>query len=243
MSFQETKKPGIHVAIIPDGNRRWAKNQGMKPWEGHEEGAKRIEELSRAALKMGVENLTFWGSSVDNLTKRPLEEKRALLGIYERYFKKLIASRDIFENKTRIRILGRWEEQFPTSLKKILKEGIEKTKHHSNNFLNFMLAYNGDDDVLSAVAKIVRKISEKKEQFKLSAEFFQQHLLSGELPVVDLVIRTGVQGDPHNSAGFLMWQTQNSQYFFSEKLFPDFNEADLAKAIDDFRQRERRGGR
>ena len=76
-----------HVAIIPDGNRRWAKARGRKPWDGHEEGAKNTENLVRFALENGINCITFWGSSIDNLTKRPLQEKRALLEIYERYFK------------------------------------------------------------------------------------------------------------------------------------------------------------
>ena len=116
----------LHVAVIPDGNRRWARAHGLKPWEGHEEGAKNIEELVKKALDLGVRYFSFWGSSVDNLTKRPMEEKRALLGIYERYFQKLIDSEDIAKNETHINIIGRWREQFPKSLRRILEEGIEK---------------------------------------------------------------------------------------------------------------------
>jgi undecaprenyl diphosphate synthase len=215
----------------------------MKPWKGHKAGADIIEELSREALKMGVKCLTFWGSSKDNLTKRPFEEKKELLKIYEDYFKKLINSADIFDNKTKIRIVGHWEEQFPKRLKKILKEGIEKTKHHTSSFLNFLLAYSGDDDIIQAVKEIKKEARTKARDFKVTNELFQKHLVSSDLPKVDLVIRTGVENDPHNSAGFLMWQTQNSQYYFSEKLFPDFNSKEFKKALEDFAGRERRMGK
>ncbi len=233
----------IHIAIIPDGNRRWAKRRGLNPWEGHSAGANQIEKLSREALKMGVKNLTFWGSSKDNLQKRPFEEKRELLRIYEKYFKKLINDPDIYKNKTGIRIIGDWKKQFPFGLKRILEEGIERTKNHTNNFLNFMLAYNGDDDILHAIQKIKDKIKKDKKDFKISADNFKNFLLSKDLPPVEMIIRTGTERDPHNSAGFLMWQTQNSQYHFSKKLFPDFESKDFRKIVRDFMKIDRRMGK
>ncbi len=235
-------KRDIHIAIIPDGNRRWARKKGLKPWKGHSAGAEQIEKLSREALKMGIRHLTFWGSSKDNLQKRPLEEKRELLKIYEKYFKKLIKDPDIYKNKTGINIIGDWKKQFPFGLKKILKNGIEKTKNHTNNFLNFMLAYNGDDDILYAVKSIKDKIKKEKKDLKINVENFKDFLLSKDLPTVELIIRTGTEGDPHNSAGFLMWQTQNSQYHFSKKLFPDFGPKEFRKVVEDFMERERRMG-
>jgi len=231
-----------HIAIVPDGNRRWAKNKNLKPWDGHRKGADQIEKLSRKALDNGVKYLTFWGSSKDNIQKRPLEEKRELLKIYEQYFERLINDPDIFKNKTRIQIIGDWRRQFPMKLRNILEEGIEKTKHHKDSFLSFMLAYNGDDDILQAVNGIKNRVLREGKDLKLTTDNFREFLLSRDLPAVDLLVRTGVADDPHNSAGFLMWQTQNSQYYFSDKLFPDFNIKELEKAIDDFKKRSRRLG-
>jgi undecaprenyl diphosphate synthase len=236
-------KKSIHIAIIPDGNRRWAKKKGLKPWEGHIAGADRIEEISREALKNGIKHLTFWGSSKNNITKRPLDEKRELLKIYEKYFKKLINDPDVYENETGINIIGDWKKQFPFGLRKILSEGMEKTKNHTHNFLNFMLAYNGDEDVLYAVKKIKERILKEKKDIKITAEFFKDQLLSSKLPPVDLIIRTGTENDPHNSAGFLMWQTQNSQYHFSDKLFPDFKPKEFSKIVKEFKERKRRLGK
>lgn len=232
-----------HVAIVPDGNRRWAKRLGLEAWEGHEQGAKVIEQISERALKLGVKYITFWGSSVDNLKKRPLQEKRALLNLYEKYFKRLIESEDIYTNQTRINIFGRWEEQFPSSLKNILLKGIEKTKKHTNNFISFLLAYNGDDEIIEAMKRIVQKVRSSKEDLLVGPELFVDNLMTGQLPDVDLLIRTGVESDPHNSAGFLMWQTRNAQYHFSNKMFPDFTAEEFQKAIDDFSNRVRRFGK
>ncbi|HHX58681.1 MAG TPA: di-trans,poly-cis-decaprenylcistransferase [Candidatus Moranbacteria bacterium] len=232
-----------HVLIIPDGNRRWARSRDLKPWEGHWMGAEKIEEITRKALALKIKSLTFWGSSQDNLTKRPFLEKKALLEIYEKYFKRLIKSREIMENEVKIQLVGRWKEQFPSQLKNILEDGVNLTKNHSKYLLNFLLAYGGDDDIMEGVKRIVARAKEGLNEKELTKDFFANHLLSANLPPVDLIIRTGVEGDPHNSAGVLMWQTQDSQYYFSEKMFPDFGAEDFEKAINDFGKRERRKGK
>jgi undecaprenyl diphosphate synthase len=233
-----------HIAIIPDGNRRWARGKNMKPWKGHSAGADRIEEITRRALEMKVKWLTFWGSSADNLKKRSLQEKRELLKIYEEYFERLMNSKEIIENKVKINIIGDWRKQFPANLRRILEKGIEKTKNNSGCFLNFLLAYNGDEDMLECVQKIAKEVEEKIISAKeVGKETIRENLMSACLPDVDLLIRTGAQGDPHNSAGFLMWQTQNSQLHFSSKLFPDFDADEFEKLTKDFTKREVRLGK
>lgn len=233
----ENKIP-THIAIIPDGNRRWAKARGLKPWEGHEAGAQNTEKLVRFALKKGIKRLTFWGSSIDNLTKRPLAEKRALLGIYERYFKKLIEGKEIYENEARINIIGRWEEQFPESLKKILREGIEKTKNYKSKMLNFLLAYSGTDEIMEAVKNISRQYG---KDVKVTAKLIKENLMTKDIPAVDYVIRTG--GEPHWSAGFMMWDVADAQLYFTDKKFPDFNEKEFEKALNEYAERQRRFGK
>ncbi|MFA6183730.1 MAG: polyprenyl diphosphate synthase [Parcubacteria group bacterium] len=228
-----------HVVIIPDGNRRWAKERDLKPWKGHVAGADRIEELVRKALKMKIKNISFWGSSMDNLKKRPLMEKKALLSIYEKYFKKLMDSEEIHENEAKINIIGRWKEQFPESLKKILEQGMEKTKNYKNYNLNFFLAYNGDDEMLEAIKKISAKIGTSTKN--ITANLVKENLMTKNLPAVDFLIRTG--GEPHLSTGFLMWDLANAQLYFSKKLFPNFTKKDFEKAILNFSQRGRRLGK
>ncbi len=226
-----------HVAIIPDGNRRWARQRGLAPWEGHEAGAKNLERVLRANLDLGVKYITFWGSSVDNLSKRPLAEKKALLEIYQRYFKKIMDSEEIHGNQVRINVIGRWEEQFPESLKKIIRKGIEKTKHYKKYFLNFLLAYSGDDDMVEAIKKIMTKC---KGKVRITAETIKENLMTKDLPTVDLLVRTG--GEPHNSAGFMMWDVANAQMYFSETLWPDFDDKKAREAVLDYGRRVRRFG-
>ena len=227
----------IHVAIIPDGNRRWAKNKGLKPWEGHEEGAKNVEKIINRAVEKGIRCFSIWGSSMDNLTKRPLSEKRALLDIYTRYFKKILNDKKIYENEVKVSVIGHWEEQFPETLKKIIYDLIDRTRHYKKKMLNFMLAYSGTDDMLQAIKKIN---SECGEVIEITKEKLKENLMTATLPSVDFMIRTG--GEPHNSDGFLMWDTTDSQLYFSEELFPDFNEEKFEEALEEYARRERRFG-
>ncbi len=232
------KKIKTHVVIIPDGNRRWARERNLQPWDGHEAGAKNMEELIQVAFDKGIECLSIWGSSVDNLLKRPVREKVALLKIYETYFQKLLQEKDIDKNEVRVNIIGRWEEQFPQSLKKILQRVIDKTKHHKKNMLNFMLAYGGTDDMLQAFKNVNNKYKAGKT---ITAEIIKENLMTALLPPVDFMIRTG--GEPHNSNGFLMWDSANAQLKFSSELFPDFNGKKLIEALDEYTQRKRRFGK
>ncbi|MFA5777395.1 MAG: polyprenyl diphosphate synthase [Parcubacteria group bacterium] len=227
-----------HVAIIPDGNRRWAKKRGMDSWIGHEYGAKNTELLIRKAFNMGVKYISFWGSSLENLKKRPFQEKKALLGIYEKYFSSLIDSEEIHNNKIRINFVGKWEEQFPGKLKDIIHKCIQKTKDYKNNFLNFFLAYNGDDEMIEAVKNIVKKYKPGQE---VTSDLIKENLMTRDIPPVDFLVRTG--GEPHLSAGFMMWDIANSQMYFSEILYPDFKEEEFEKAIGEFEKRERRLGK
>ena len=234
---KELNKVPFHVAIIPDGNRRWAKGKGLNPWEGHEEGAKNLEKLIQVALNKGVKCFSLWGSSMDNLIKRPISEKKALLDIYKKYFERLLEGKEIHENEVKINVIGRWEEQFPESLKNIIKEAIEKTKHYKKRILNFMLAYSGTDDMLQAVENI---ISKSEKETKITSEILKANLMTRELPPVDFMIRTG--GEPHNSNGFLMWDSSDAQLYFSTENFPDFNEEKFEEALFEYTRRGRRFG-
>lgn len=227
-----------HVVIIPDGNRRWAMERDLEPWEGHEVGAKNTEKLIRAARALGIREISFWGSSLENLAKRPAVESKELLRIYETYFKQLLESEDIHKDEAHIRFIGRWEEQFPVSLKKIMHACLEATKGYRRHFLNFFLAYSGDDDMRQAVQKIAADLSPGD---MVTDALIKEHLMTRELPPVDLLIRTG--GEPHLSAGFMMWDIANAQLYFSDKHYPNFDEAAFREAITDYAARGRRFGR
>ncbi len=227
-----------HIAIIPDGNRRWARERNLRPWEGHEAGAKNLEGLVRFLLKKGIQCLSFWGSSLDNLSKRPLQEKKALLDIYKRYFTDLMNSREIHENEVKIHVIGRWEEQFPESLKKIIREAIHKTARYKKKILNFMVAYSGIDEMTQAIQNIQNRY---EKGTRVTSEMIKENLMTASIPPVDYVIRTG--GEPHLSSGFMMWDTADAQLYFSEKKFPEFGDPELEEALQEYMQRKRRFGK
>ena len=172
--MSKLKNIPTHIAIIPDGNRRWAKKKGLKSWEGHEAGAKNLEKVLKANLDLGVKYITFWGSSLDNLQKRPLREKRALLDIYRRYFLKLTNSEDIHKHQVRVNVIGKWEDQFPGAVKKIIRKCMARTEKYQKFFLNFLLAYSGDDELVEAANSLIEKYKGKMK--RITARMIKDHL-------------------------------------------------------------------
>jgi tritrans,polycis-undecaprenyl-diphosphate synthase [geranylgeranyl-diphosphate specific] len=229
-----------HIAIIPDGNRRWAKKHLLDVWLGHKKGTERLDKLLGVVIELNIPHLSFWGSSKDNLKKRPAREVKFLLDLFKRKFLELSENEIVHGNRIKINIFGSWREQFPRDVKASLDKAIKNTKNYSTFFLNFFIAYSGTDEVLGAVRCIAKKARENSS-LKINQDLLKSCLLTCDLPPVDLMIRTG--GEPHLSDGFMMWETANSQLYFSDKLWPDFNEQDLRKAIEDYSKRGRRFGR
>jgi tritrans,polycis-undecaprenyl-diphosphate synthase [geranylgeranyl-diphosphate specific] len=225
-----------HIALIPDGNRRWAKARNLKPWMGHFHGLKNLEEILKWSVNNGILYTSFWGASIDNVLKRDKKEVDFLMKIFESEFKKLSKSKFIKDNKIKINVIGEWEQYFPTNTVLAIKQCITATKDNDKVFANFFLAYSGTKEILDCI----KNISSKNIK-EITGETIKQNLLTKDLPPVDLLIRTG--GEPHNSDGFLMWDTANSQYIFLKKFWPDFNAKDFAKAIKEYQKRERRLGK
>lgn len=225
-----------HLAIIPDGNRRWARARRLPPWEGHREGAKRFREIVTAVFDAGIPYFTFWGGSEDNFKRDP-QEVRKLLSFASRELKRQLKTGNFTRRQVQVRFLGRWREflQKEPELRRILKTIQDQTKGFKNRRLTILLAYDGRREMLEAFNKLRR--SKKPANF----ETLKKYLWTGGLPDVDLVIRTG--GEPHWSAGFMMWLTANSQFYFSKKFWPDFDKSQLQKALADYATRERRFGR
>lgn len=229
-----------HIAVIPDGNRRWARKKTLAAWIGHEKGSESLEGLLEVLLDFGIPYFSFWGSSKDNLKKRSKEEVAHLLQIFKKEFNKLADSERVHGEKVRINVIGSWREQLPEDVKEAMERAISKTKDYDRYFFNFFIAYSGTDEMLEAT----KKISELKSQdpsLVIDSNLLKSQLFTKDLPGVDLLIRTG--GEPHNSDGFMMWDIADSQFFFSEKLWPDFTNDDLEEAIMDYSSRERRRGK
>jgi len=231
-----------HVVIVPDGNRRWAKQRGLISWQGHIKGAERTKELLQTALDLGIYCLSLWGGSYKNLTKRSKVEIKVLFKIYERYFRELAKRKEIHQNQVKVNVFGRWPEVLPKKGVQAIKELMKVTQNYNKHLLNFFIAYNGTDEMLYAIKGILKE-GQKNKNLKVTPELLDKHLWSGQLPPVDFLIRTGSQDDPHNSVGFMMWQTANSQYYFTNTKYPGFTKNEFIKTIKDFQRRERRLGK
>ncbi len=191
-------------------------------------------------LELKIPYLTFWGGSYDNLTKRPKIEINFLFKVYRDQFKRIVNDERIHKNQVKVSVLGRWQEILPKETKKAIKEALKATRNYNNFILTFLLAYNGTDEMISCIQRITKLANQK--DIKITEKLIKENLWTKELPPVDLLIRTGCQNDPHNSAGFMMWDTAYSQLYFTETLFPDFSPKEFEEIIKDFSKRERRFG-
>jgi len=230
-----------HIAIIPDGNRRWARRKGITARDGHRIGVETTQKIFNKALEMKIPYITFWAASYDNLLKRSREEVSFLIGLINEEFQRLLKDARIQENEVKIRILGRFREILPEKTINLIEKLMAKTENHNLLSLTFLLAYNGTDEMLEAVKRITK--AAKESAIKITSSAIRSFLWTKDLPPVDLVIRTGCEDDPHNSAGFMMWHTAHSQYYFTKTLYPDFGPEEFEIAIQDFLKRKRRFGK
>jgi len=230
-----------HIAIIPDGNRRWAERKGVPLYEGHRIGVETTEKIFEKALELKIPYLTFWAASYDNLLRRSREEVKFLIQLITEEFQRLLKDARVEKNKVKIRILGRFREILPAKTLRIIEKLMEKTEKYEIFSLTFLLAYNGTDEMVEAIKRITKAF--KESTIKITGHVIKNFLWTKDLPPVDLVIRTGCEEDPHNSAGFMMWHTAYSQYYFTKTLYPDFSPEEFEGVIKDFIKRERRLGK
>mgnify|MGYP001591916328 CR=1 FL=1 len=224
-----------HLAIIPDGNRRWAKVKGLPLWQGHIKASKNIPEIIKGAFALGINSVTIWGGSYDNLTKRAPKEIEVLNRIYSFLSARFLKSRDVRDGKVRLRILGEWKKLLKDKTKEDLIRAETATKKNGPYNLTLLIGYNGDREMVKAINKLVRAGS------KIDEEDIKRAIWTKDLLPVDLIIRTG--GEPHLSAGFMMWDVRYAQLYFTEKLWPDFDVKDLKEAVGCYEGRERRQGK
>ncbi|MDP3953270.1 MAG: polyprenyl diphosphate synthase [bacterium] len=230
----------LHVAVIIDGNRRWAKARGKLPWEGHAEGAKRVEEISKEAVDLGIKYTTFWGGSYNNLTKRTRKEIKFLdEKMYRVWANKALKDKEVKEKQIRIRFIGEWPDLLSAETVKAMREVEKTTQKHSRHHLTYLIGYNGDREMLSTIRGIV-----KDKPRRVDEKTIKSHLWTRELPPVDLVIRTGEDArNAHMSTGFMMWDTKDALLHFSPKMWPAFTKSDFRQVVRDFSSRERRFGK
>ena len=235
-----------HIAIIPDGNRRWAKNRRMTSFFGHREGAKTAEKILKTAFEEKIPYITFWGCSVNNIVKRSKTENIFLFKLFEKHFKNIIKNKEIHKNKVKINVLGRWEEFFPEKTKSAIKKAINVTKEYKNLHLNFLLAYSGVDEMTEAIEKISKSnppVGGLNSKIEINEKLIKNNLWTKNLPPVDLIIRTGeIPNWFHWSDGFMMWDVINAQFYSTETLWPDFSTEEFKGVVKKFSGVERRMG-
>jgi undecaprenyl diphosphate synthase len=233
MSDQIPTPPLRHLAIIMDGNRRWARQRGLESVAGHEQAAKQvIEPIIEHAVNLGIPYVTFWAFSTENW-KRDESELSSLFNIF-RFALGTLALKFI-KRGAKLRILGDINK-FPSDIAKKSLEMINKSKDNSAITVTFALNYGGRDEILRAVKKIV---SAGTTVDKINEDLFASHLDTQGIPDPDLIIRTGGE---QRLSGYLPWQSVYSELYFTDTLFPDFGPSELDKALSEFVSRDRRFG-
>jgi|MGYP001177148079 tritrans,polycis-undecaprenyl-diphosphate synthase [geranylgeranyl-diphosphate specific] len=236
MNMDQNNNPK-HIAVILDGNRRFAKKQGLKPWLGHKFGADKIKEISKWCRELGIKELTLYAFSIDNFD-RSKQEKKVLFSLFEESIKKLKNDKGLDKNGIKVRFIGRLH-RFSENIQKGMYEIMERTKNNDNFKLNFAMAYSSKAEITDALKKIIQKLKNKeiKEEY-IDEELIKENLYLSSSP--DILIRPG--GEKRIS-DFLLWQISYSELFFIDKLWPEFTKQDLIHIIKEFSQRERRFGR
>ncbi|MFA9193683.1 isoprenyl transferase [Flavobacterium sp. FBOR7N2.3] len=226
-----------HLAIIMDGNGRWAKQQGFLRAIGHENGTKSVRVIIESCVKLGIENLTLYAFSTENWNRPKLEVKTLMKLLTSSLQKELNTFQ---ENNIKLNAIGNIE-LMPKSAQKQLLEVIEKTKNNSRMTLTLALSYGSREEIVSAVKKISDKV--KNNIISIDAiddSIINEHLYTQNLPDVDLLIRTSGE---HRISNFLLWQIAYAELFFSEVMWPDFREEHLYEALISYQKRERRFGK
>lgn len=228
-----TKVPD-HVAIIPDGNRRWARAKGLHTLAGHKAGFERAVELGRTARKWGIHTITLWGFSTENWD-RTKEEIDYLMRLYERLVDDYL--KEAKENKVRIYHLGR-KDRIPKRLLKKITYAEEETKKFDKYIMNIAIDYGGHNDIVRAVQKMIES---GVESGKVTEETLESYLdTKGQpYPYVDLMIRTSGE---QRTSGFLLWQSEYCEFYWEHGHFPDFSPEKFREAILDYSRRRRRFG-
>lgn len=235
-SIDHTNLPK-HLAIIMDGNGRWAKQQGFLRAFGHENGTKSVKEIIKTSAKLGIEYLTLYAFSTENWN-RPKIEVQALMKILINSLKKELAT--LQENNIRLNAIGNLDK-LPKTAQKELLDVIEKTKNNTRLTLTLALSYGSREELVNAVKSISDKVKNNIISIDtIDDSIINEHLYTQNLPDVDLLIRTSGE---HRISNFLLWQIAYAELYFTNVLWPDFKDQDLYEAIISYQKRERRFGK
>ena len=226
-----------HVAIIMDGNGRWAKKQGLKRIAGHEKGTKSVRESIECCAEIGVKNLTLFAFSTENWN-RPKMEVQTLMKLLIRSLKNEYER--LHKNQIRLNCVGNIES-LPEKVQKELNEVIDLTKANTRMTLTIALSYGSREEIKCMVQRISQKVSDGEVKVAdINDELIHEHLYTFDLPDVDLLIRTSGE---QRISNFLLWQIAYAELYFCDVMWPDFRREHLLEAIESYQKRERRFGK
>ncbi|MBU1612271.1 MAG: isoprenyl transferase [Proteobacteria bacterium] len=229
----ETSTIPTHIAIVMDGNGRWAKAQGLKRSQGHKAGTEAALNIVTHCRELGVAHLTLYTFSTENW-KRPEEEKKVLFDLLVQFLTRELPT--LIKNDVQLRVLGDYDA-FPFAVRQVLKLVLGKTRDCKSMILNLALNYGGRDEIVRAAQRIVAKGFKPEE---ITAETFSDQLYTVGQPDPDLVIRTSGE---YRLSNYLLWQSAYSEFYFTDTHWPDFTPAELDKALESYAGRQRRFGK
>ena len=225
-----------HIAIILDGNGRWAKKRGLPRTAGHTQGAKNIETISRAAYKMGVKYLTIYVFSTENWT-RPQSEVDAIMKLLNNYLSDCL--KNAKKNNMQVRIIGD-KTRLSENMKKKIAKLEEVSKQYDGLNLNVAINYGSRDEIVRATKKIATKVKDGEiDPNDITIDMISDNLDTKEIPDPDLLIRTSGE---ERLSNYLLWQLAYSEFYFTDVPWPDFSKKDLEEAIEEYGRRNRRYG-
>jgi undecaprenyl diphosphate synthase len=225
-----------HVAIIMDGNGRWAQRRGLLRVRGHVAGVESVRTVTRLARKLGISNLTLFAFSEENW-QRPTMEIRVLMALLRRYLHRELS--EMQENQIALKAIGNLK-QLPEAVQRDLEETIAATAADARMVLTLALSYGGRTEIVQAVQALAREVAAGRLRPEdIDAALFTRYLYTAGLPDPDLLIRTSGE---YRLSNFLLWQSAYTELYVTETLWPDFREDDFLKALESYQQRERRFG-
>ncbi len=230
-----------HVAIILDGNRRWASRRGLPPWVGHRHGAKKVKEVLTWLLELNIKTVTLYVLSTENL-KRKKEELENLLNVIRDNLKEALGSEVFDKYEVKFKALGKLD-LLPADINEMIRKLEEKTRKYNKHFLNIAIAYGGRTEIIEAIKRLTLDVMEGRVNYSdINEELFEKYLFTSHLPnpSPDLIIRTSGE---ERLSNFLLWQAAYSELCFIETYWPEFRKIDLWRAIRVFQRRKRRFGR
>ena len=233
---KKLEKIPTHVAIIMDGNGRWAKKRNMPRVKGHYEGMQTVKKITKYASKLGIQYLTLYAFSTENWA-RPKEEVNYLMDLPEKMFTSFMP--ELMENNVKVEVIG-VVEKLPENTRKAVEDAVEQTKNNTGLKLVFALNYGSKDEIVTAVKRIAQGAANNEYKVEeIDEQLISDNLFTKDTPDPDLLIRTSGE---QRISNFLLWQIAYSEFIFTKVAWPDFVEEELYKALLEYQSRDRRFG-